>query len=260
MQKQFFKTREQKISSDIFKIYYGTNRSFFNMQPAHRIINDRTENYGANIVFISKQHCRNEEYLSRREVIPLSSPLHPLAHPPTTPIPYPNAYRSAVKGEGGRDGTGAKFIIPLYSNLFCHYYNSVSLLQNITKKYFCLLGKAGGSLVFLGRCHDNWPRGLFRMVHHYSRFRQVIFRPDDQINKFIKLNFKIRNKVAPSFLSTSAYSEAKKHVNSYQYKTFRIILHLFTVNIKVPERYSFTRKSFFVGLNGYKYNIVNIPV
>ena len=50
----FLKPENKQISSDIFKIYYGTNRSFFNMQPAHRIINDRTENYGANIVFISK--------------------------------------------------------------------------------------------------------------------------------------------------------------------------------------------------------------
>ena len=48
----------------------------------------------------------------------------PLVHPPTTlnPIQKPIGVvcRSAGKGEGGRAGTGAELVFPLYSFLFCH--------------------------------------------------------------------------------------------------------------------------------------------
>ena len=98
--------------------------------------------YSAYIVFISKQHCRNEEYLSRREVIPLSSPLHPLTHPPTTPIHYPYTYRSGLQkcSEGGV-GLGryrCPIHLPLICTLFCSVnYNSVCLPQFQS----CELGK-----------------------------------------------------------------------------------------------------------------------
>ena len=58
----------------------------------HRIINDRMEKYESYIVFISKWHCRNEEFLSRWQIdstlLPYPPPPHTLVHPPTTPIPY----------------------------------------------------------------------------------------------------------------------------------------------------------------------------
>ena len=56
---------------------YGVNTC------THRIKDDRIENYGAYIIFISKKHCRNEEFLSRREIDELSSP------PPPTPSGAP---------------------------------------------------------------------------------------------------------------------------------------------------------------------------
>ena len=58
----------------------------------HRIINDRIENYGADIVFISKYSsiAAMKNVMVDGDLLP--SPPPPLAHPPTTPIPYPFTY------------------------------------------------------------------------------------------------------------------------------------------------------------------------
>ena len=87
---------------------------------AHRIEDDRIENYGAYIVFISKKHCRAEGCLSRGEIDELFSPPPPPSpsgtttdHPYTLSLYLLGRSVGAPEGLGEGEGEESSSISPL---------------------------------------------------------------------------------------------------------------------------------------------------
>ena len=78
-------------NSDNLLAYEYSMYSYSGVCMHHRIINDRMEKYESYILFISKQHCRSEEFLSRREIAPEFTSLE--ISSPGAPRVYPRFFR-----------------------------------------------------------------------------------------------------------------------------------------------------------------------